>query len=94
MIADDRVGEVAAVAMPDPRLGERVCLFVVPRDPADPPTLDDVLERLSTGGVAKFKWPERLEIVDALPRNPIGKILKRELRARLAVPSPVPQEIS
>ncbi len=92
VIADDRVSEVAAVAMPDPRLGERVCLFVVPRDPADPPTLDDVLQRLAAEGVAKFKWPERLEIVDALPRNPIGKILKRELRTRLA--APVPQEVS
>ncbi len=90
VIADERVGEVAAVAMPDERLGERVCLFVVPRDPADAPTLDDVIGRLSAEGVAKFKWPERLEIVDALPRNPIGKILKRELRTRLA--DPFPQE--
>ncbi|MGJ9422600.1 class I adenylate-forming enzyme family protein [Aeromicrobium sp. CF3.5] len=93
VIADALVSEVAAVAMPDDRLGERVCLFVVARDPAAPPTLEGVIDRLSAAGVAKFKWPERLELVDALPRNPIGKILKRELRTRLA-PVPVPQEIS
>jgi len=89
IIADDRVAEVAAVAMPDERLGERVCLFVVPRDLADPPTLDSVIERLSAEGVAKFKWPERLEIVEELPRNPIGKILKRELRTLLTPAQPV-----
>ena len=33
--------------------------------------------------VAQFKWPERLELVDALPRNPVGKILKRTLREQL-----------
>ena len=86
VISDDRVAEVAAVAMPDDRLGERVCLFVVPRDPDDPPTLDALVQVLSERGVATFKWPERLEIVEALPRNPIGKILKRELRTRLAEP--------
>ncbi len=91
VIADDRVAEVAAVAMPDERLGERACLFVVPRDPADVPTLDELVERLRDQQVATFKWPERLEIVEALPRNAIGKILKRELRTLLAQPAhPVP----
>ncbi len=87
VVADDRVAEVAAVAMPDQRLGERVCLFVVPRPGLAPPTLEDLVERLSDAGVARFKWPERLEVVDALPRNPVGKILKRELRERLAAPT-------
>lgn len=91
VIADDRVAEVAAVAMPDARLGERVCLFVVPRDPADAPTLDQLVARLRDQQVATFKWPERLEVVEALPRNAIGKILKRELRILLAQPAhPVP----
>ncbi|MFT4288734.1 class I adenylate-forming enzyme family protein [Nocardioides sp.] len=81
--ADRRVGEVAAVAEPDQRLGERLCLFVVPADPARPPSLDDVIGIVREADVAKFKWPERLEIVDALPRNAIGKVLKRELRERL-----------
>lgn len=84
VIADDRVAAVAAVAMPDERLGERVCLFVVPRVAGDAPSLEDVITALAEKGVAKFKWPERLEVVDDLPRNAIGKILKRDLRTRLA----------
>jgi acyl-CoA synthetase (AMP-forming)/AMP-acid ligase II len=87
LIGDPGVDQVAAVAMPDERLGEKVCLFVVPRDPAAPPDLDRLIARLREQGVARFKWPERLEIVPDLPRNPIGKILKRELRTRLL---PVP----
>ena len=83
LIGDPTVEQVAAVAMPDERLGERVCLFVVPRDPAAPPSLDQLVARLRDRGVARFKWPERLELVADLPRNPIGKILKRELRTRL-----------
>ena len=79
--ADPRITEAAAVAMPDPDLGERLCLFVVPAD--DAVTLDDVLDIVRAADVAKFKWPERLEIVNALPRNPVGKILKRELREQL-----------
>jgi acyl-CoA synthetase (AMP-forming)/AMP-acid ligase II len=80
---DPAVAEVAAVAVPDDRLGERVCLVVVPRDPAAPPTLEQLVDRLRAAGVARFKWPERLEVVSELPRNPIGKVLKRELRDRL-----------
>nr|WP_272917804.1 class I adenylate-forming enzyme family protein [Nocardioides flavescens] len=81
--ADPRVAEVAAVAEPDARVGERVCLFVVRAPGQDPPTLESVIERLRTHDVATFKLPERLEVVDALPRNPVGKVLKRELRERL-----------
>jgi acyl-CoA synthetase (AMP-forming)/AMP-acid ligase II len=81
--AHPKVGEVALVGMPDPVLGERLCAFVAPRVPGDEPTLDSLLDLLRTAEVARFKWPERLEIVPALPRNPVGKILKRELRRRL-----------
>lgn len=83
VIADSRVAAVAAVAMPDDRLGERVCLFVVPRVAGDEPSLEEIIAALAEKGVAKFKWPERLEIVEDLPRNAIGKILKRDLRNRL-----------
>ncbi|MFZ1062660.1 MAG: class I adenylate-forming enzyme family protein [Acidimicrobiales bacterium] len=78
--ADPRVREVAVVGMPDERLGERLCAFVVARDPQNPPRLDELLEGLRSQGLAQFKWPERLEIVEELPRNPVGKILKRALR--------------
>lgn len=78
-----KVAEVAVVGMPDERLGERLCAFVVPRDPADPPTLEELVETLRGQEVARFKWPERLELLEALPRNPIGKVLKRDLRQGL-----------
>lgn len=75
------VAEIAIVAMPDARLGERACAFVVLRPRA---TLD--FERmqhyLDACQVAKQYWPERLEIVDDLPRTPSGKIQKYVLRER------------
>ena len=82
--ADPAVAEVAAVAMPDTRLGEKVCVYVVPAPGRPAPTLEAIVERLREQGVATFKWPERVEVVEALPRNPIGKVVKRDLRARLA----------
>ncbi len=82
LVADPRIAEVAAVAMPDPQLGERLCVFVVPAGD-EPLQLDDVVAIVSAAGTAKFKWPERLEVIQSLPRNPIGKVLKRELREQL-----------
>ncbi len=76
------VAEVAAVGAPDEVLGERVAVFVVPRTGASP-TLPDLIEHLRGQRVATFKLPERLEIVDSLPRSAIGKVLKRELREQL-----------
>jgi 2,3-dihydroxybenzoate-AMP ligase len=76
------IAEAAVVAMPDARLGERACAFVVARNA--PVTLDDVREHLAGLGVAKFKWPERLEWVSELPRSNVGKINKRLLRDRAA----------
>jgi non-ribosomal peptide synthetase component E (peptide arylation enzyme) len=81
--AHPNVAEVALVGMPDERLGERLCAFVTARDVSDPPSLEDLIDVLRQHDVARFKWPERLELVTALPRNPVGKILKRELRERL-----------
>ena len=77
------VAEVAAVGAPDSVLGERVCLFVVLRE-GQTITLDELIEFLRAQKVATFKLPERLEIVSELPRSAIGKVLKRELRSRLA----------
>jgi cyclohexanecarboxylate-CoA ligase len=75
------IAEVAIVAMPDPRLGERACAFVVLSAGA---TLD--FERmkhyLDACQVAKQYWPERLEIVAELPRTPSGKVQKYVLRER------------
>ncbi|RLB01752.1 MAG: (2,3-dihydroxybenzoyl)adenylate synthase [Deltaproteobacteria bacterium] len=73
------VADVAAVAMPDERLGEKVCVYVVPKE-GRKITLDDLTTFMKEKGIATYKLPERLEIIDAIPRNPVGKILKKELR--------------
>lgn len=75
------IAEAAVVAMPDERMGEIVCAFVIPR-PGHTPTLDKVREQFFGAGIAKQKTPEHLVVVDDLPRNSTGKVLKQELRAR------------
>jgi acyl-CoA synthetase (AMP-forming)/AMP-acid ligase II len=77
-----KVADVAVVGYPDEVLGERTCVIVVPR-PGPPVTLAELVDYLRGIGVATFKLPERLELRDELPRNPVGKILKRELREEL-----------
>ncbi|WP_433042278.1 (2,3-dihydroxybenzoyl)adenylate synthase [Dactylosporangium sp. CS-033363] len=71
--------ECAVVAVPDARFGERVCLVTTSRAL----TLDDVRERLHAGGVAKYKLPEQVEVVAALPLTPIGKVDKVALSAQI-----------
>jgi acyl-CoA synthetase (AMP-forming)/AMP-acid ligase II len=76
------VAEVAVVGYSDEILGERVCAVVVPK-PGRTITLPDVLKHLTDQDIASYKLPERIEIREALPRNPVGKILKRSLRDEL-----------
>ncbi|HEX3753069.1 MAG TPA: AMP-binding protein [Streptosporangiaceae bacterium] len=71
------VSEVAIVARPDERLGERACAFAVAAPGFD---FEAVKSFLDERHVAKQYWPERLELVDAMPRNPVGKIKKFVLR--------------
>ena len=75
------VALAAAVAMPDPVFGERVCVYVEQRPGSTPLTLEQLREHLAARGVGKELWPERVEVVDALPRSSGGKIAKGELRA-------------
>ena len=74
------VAMVAAVAMPDPTFGERVCVYVATRGNV-PITLSDITEFLVTRGVSKEWFPERLVQLDELPRSSGAKIAKGELRA-------------
>lgn len=71
----------AAVAMPDPVFGERVCVYAELRAGAGPLTLDALTSDLQARGITKEWFPERLIVVDALPRASGGKIAKGELRA-------------
>jgi acyl-CoA synthetase (AMP-forming)/AMP-acid ligase II len=70
----------SVVGMPDERLGERVCCFVVAATGHDAPTVDDMREFLLERGIPIQKTPERVVVVDILPMTATGKILKHELR--------------
>ncbi|MFO1193825.1 MAG: class I adenylate-forming enzyme family protein [Rhodoferax sp.] len=84
LLAHPKVREAAVVGYPDPVMGERVCAVVVPQA-GETLTLPELVAYLrDIEEVAAFKLPERLLVLDQLPRNPVGKVLKRELRARLS----------
>ncbi|HQY27586.1 MAG TPA: AMP-binding protein [Burkholderiaceae bacterium] len=76
------VDACCVVAMPDPVFGEKACAFVV-LQPGGSLTLPQLGEFLLAQRIAKFKLPERLEIVERFPISPAGKILRRELRERI-----------
>jgi cyclohexanecarboxylate-CoA ligase len=80
-----RFANVAVVAMPDDRLGEKVCLYAIVAPGQVAPTLDEVVAYLRERKLATPKLPERLELVDALPMTATGKIQKHVLRADIAM---------
>jgi acyl-CoA synthetase (AMP-forming)/AMP-acid ligase II len=77
------VAEIAVVAAPDERLGERACAVVRMLPGAGPPSLADMAAHLERIGLARQKWPEELRIVADFPRTASGKIRKVDLRAWL-----------
>jgi 2,3-dihydroxybenzoate-AMP ligase len=83
ILSHPAVQNVACVPMPDPVLGERTCAFVVAR-PGQELTLAELVRHLSEAGIARFKLPERLELVDDLPLSPFGKVSKATLSQRIA----------
>ena len=80
----DRIAAAAVVGIPDRDLGELGVAFVVPA--AGTGLTPDEVVNYARGHMANFKVPRRVEIVDALPLNATGKILKAELRSRLRGP--------
>lgn len=74
---------VACVPMPDPVLGERTCAFVI-LQPGATLTLKELTDFLLDKGIAKFKLPERLEIVDDFPLSKFGKVSKHVLVKQVA----------
>ena len=79
LLRHPRIAEAAVVAMPDVVLGERVCAVLVASGPEL--TVPDLQAHLRSLGVAKFKWPERVETATRLPRTPVGKVDKKAVRA-------------
>ena len=78
LLAHPGVAEAAVTAAPDPDLGERVVAWVVPRDAANPPSLAELSDHV-VGQLAAHKRPREVRFLPALPRNDLGKVLKREL---------------
>jgi cyclohexanecarboxylate-CoA ligase len=79
LYAHPKIAGVAIVAMADPRLVERACAVVIPR-PGQTLTLAEVTAFLEQHQLARFKFPERLELVDEFPMTPSGKVQKYRLR--------------
>ena len=79
-----QVADVAVVGLPDDERGERACAVVVTPPGAQPITFDEMTRHLLDAELITRKLPEQLEVVDALPRNPSGKIVKFELQTRFS----------
>ncbi|MCU1344279.1 MAG: putative acyl-CoA synthetase [Acidimicrobiia bacterium] len=79
-----KVGAVAVIGLPDAERGERICAVVEPAVGAEPLTFAEMQQACREAGLMIQKTPEQLETVDALPRNPTMKILKRDLVERFA----------
>ncbi len=83
VLAHPAVLNAAVVAMPDALLGERACAYVVLR-PGARLTFEELVRHLDGRQVARFKFPERLEIVERFPTTAVGKVSKKDLRADIA----------
>lgn len=73
------VGDVAVIGLPDPDSGERVCAVVQTAPGVQSITFEDMVAHLREAGLMTQKLPEQLELTDAIPRNPAGKVLKHVL---------------
>ena len=84
LYAHPKIADVAVLGIPDDERGEMAVAFVVPagRRPTRRRSAD-IVEHCKAVGLMTQKIPERLEIIDAMPRNPSGKVPKHELRARI-----------
>lgn len=84
LVTHPKVLQVAIVPMPDPVMGEKACAYIIPR-PGQAITFDDMVGFLMEKKMAKFKIPERLEIVGSFPMSGDGqKVIKKDLAADVA----------
>lgn len=84
ILRHDGIETAAVVAMPDPVLGERACAFLVIRAGAEPLTVRTLGEHLARHGLAKYKFPERVEVRASLPLSNVGKLARKDLRDEAA----------
>lgn len=78
------VADAKLVAMPDPMFGEKGCVYVVVRPGQRAPSVKELAEFLIGKGLAKFKCPERIELIEAFPLTRVGKVDKPAMRAMVA----------
>lgn len=83
LIAHPKVLQVAVVSMPDPVMGEKGCAYVIPKE-GQSLSMDEMVNFLLEKKIAKFKIPERLEIVERFPMTESGKVIKKDLAAEVA----------
>ena len=89
IFAHPKVRTVVLVAIPDPVFGEKACACVIVKD-GETLGFDELIDFLRAKQIASFKLPERLEVMDAFPISPVGKIMKRELRESVAAKGGAP----
>jgi non-ribosomal peptide synthetase component E (peptide arylation enzyme) len=82
LLGNPKILDVAAIAMPDEAMGEKVCIYVVSKGD-DKVNLEEIKVFMKEKGIAAYKIPERLEFISAIPRNPVGKIMKNALRENI-----------
>jgi 2,3-dihydroxybenzoate-AMP ligase len=87
------VESCAVIAVKDPVLGEKACACVVVREGHPPPDVAQLGKFLESYGLAKFKWPERIETLPAMPLTHVGKHDKVTLRQRFAQLAPAPTSV-
>lgn len=82
IISHPKVEQVAAVAMPDPILGERVCAFIKPKKEAII-SFEEIVSYLKEKKTSVFNLPERIEVIEEMPLTNVGKVNKRKLREEI-----------
>ena len=80
LMLHENIIEAAVVSYPDDRMGEKACAYLVLKDKDKPMDLAQIQAHMEKNGTAKYKWPERLEFIDSLPRTETGKVQKFKLR--------------
>ena len=78
------VADAKLVAMPDPMFGEKGCVYIVARPGHRAPSVTELAEFLVGQGLAKFKCPERVELIDVFPLTRVGKVDKPAMRTMIA----------
>lgn len=83
LLGHPKIADVAAIGVPDEILGERACICVVPK-PGKELKLEELTEFMGDQGMAVYKLPEKMILMEEIPRNPTGKILKNLLRENIS----------